>query len=171
MTLTRDAETVPSPAAMSGLALRTRLNELLHCRGWSPASTDTTRLLQQIEHIRLGGLPVLPDWSQVDGSWCWEHSLVGREADEGGAVVPTYVKANEGRGTIEVAYAFPFDVEVDTWCDDHRPVEMSLPFTVVGIDALVQLVPAIEAYTVDNQRVAACVASGRGCGTFDRFQP
>ncbi|WP_371640777.1 hypothetical protein [Streptomyces virginiae] len=48
---------------------------------------------------------------------------------------------------------------------------MSLPFTDVGIDVLGQLVPAIEAYSVDEQLVTACVASGTGCGTFDRFEP
>ncbi|MFE2325333.1 hypothetical protein ACFXD5_15665 [Streptomyces sp. NPDC059385] len=171
MTLTLDAEAAPSAAEMSVLALCSRLNELLHCRGWSPVSTDTARLLERIEHIRLGGLPVLLDWSRIDPSWYWEHSLVGREADESCAIAPTYVKAHVAKGTVEVAYAFPAGVEVDTWCDDHRPVEMSLPFTSVGIDALVQLVSAIEAYAVDQRLVTVCVASGRGCGTFDRFEP
>ncbi|WP_371640775.1 hypothetical protein [Streptomyces virginiae] len=122
MTLTLGAETAPSPADAPALALRARLNELLHHRGWTPSSTDTTRVLQQIEHIRLGSLPVLPDWSQIDPEWCWEHSLLGRGTEEEGSVVPTYVKVR--KGTIEVAYAFPFNVEVDTWCEEHRPAEM-----------------------------------------------
>ncbi|MFE9222362.1 hypothetical protein ACFYN3_39435 [Streptomyces lavendulae] len=171
MTLTLGAETTPPTVDTPDLTLRARVNELLHHRGWSPRGSDTARLLQQIEHIRLGSMPVLPDWRQIDPAWYWKHSLAGSERHESAAVAPTYVTVHEDKGLIEVAYAFPATVAVDTWCDDHRPVEMNLPLTKVGVAALAQLAPVIEAYALDSQLVAACVAGGTGCGTFNLFAP
>ncbi|MFF9010936.1 hypothetical protein ACF087_34825 [Streptomyces goshikiensis] len=120
-----------------------------------------TQLLQQIERNRPFRLPVVPDWSRIDTNWAWEDSVLW-DAKEESVSCPTLVRVHGG--TIDVSYAYPDEVEVDTWCELHRPSEMTLPFTDIGIDVLEQLLSAVERYTIDNALVAACVASGLGCG-------
>ncbi|MFD5878470.1 hypothetical protein [Streptomyces yangpuensis] len=164
MTLTFTAENSAAAPDLPALALRARLNDMLHRRGWVPG-IDVILLLQQIEHQRTG-LPVIPDWSRIDTNWAWEDSVLCREAEEESVSCPTLVRVHED--TIDVSYAYPDEVAVDTWCELHRPAEMTLPFTDVGIDVLARLLPAVEMYTIDNSLVAACVGSGLGCGTVER---
>ncbi|MER5302157.1 hypothetical protein ABT039_22240 [Streptomyces lasiicapitis] len=136
-----------------------RLNELMHSRGWMP-DLHVVIALRQAD----SAVPMLPDWRRINSDWTYESSVTDLVGEQ--HVYPTLLGIDEERpDTFLISYPFPAGPGEESWCPAHRPLTMTFPLTHQGIDVLEQLLPAIEAYRIDDREVAACLAREGGCRT------
>ncbi|MFB7649416.1 hypothetical protein ACFC0S_15835 [Streptomyces sp. NPDC056084] len=145
----------PVVATTERNAALTRLNGLLHRRGWSP----DLHVMFALRAARGRGVPMLPDWSQIDTDWTFEDSVV---EDSVSRVFPTLLGVDEDRPE-QFLLTYPYSATAfadEDWCPAHRTVTMTFPLTHRGVDVLEQLLPAIEGHRVDGAERVACLAPG-----------
>ncbi|MFH8294930.1 hypothetical protein [Streptomyces sp. NPDC018059] len=161
MTQTTHADAPPSCTTADRKRPQTRLNELLHGRGWLP----DLHVMTAMREVDGASVPMLPDWNQIDSDWTYEPSVTG--LDRQAHAYPTLLGIDEGRpDTLLLSYPYPAAGQgEESWCLAHRPTTMTFPLTHQGLDVLEQLLPAIEAYRIDDQEIASCVAGEGGCRT------